>query len=169
MTTLSEGNLQIAFPRTASARKFDDHLLHGLSHCMKAVDFIVEEDDRVLFIEIKDPDHPRATEEERTRFNRRFLAGQLDEDLKYKYRDSFLYECASGNIGKPIHYWVIIAIEGLSDAELLTRTDALKRKLPSQGPTSGTWERRIVSGCMVFNIRTWNQRLRGFPLSRVPT
>lgn len=169
MTTLSEGNLQIAFPRTASARKFDDHLLHGLSHCMKAVDFIVEEDDRVLFIEIKDPDHPHATEEERTRFNRRFLAGRLDEDLKYKYRDSFLYEWASGNIDKPIHYWVIIAIEGLSDAELLTRTDALKRKLPLQGPTSGTWEQRIVAGCMVFNIRTWNQRLGGFPLSRVPT
>ena len=25
------------------------------------------------------------------------------------------------------------------------------------------------AGCVVFNIRTWNQRLGGFPLSRVPT
>ena len=58
----------------------------------------------------------------------------MDEDLKYKYRDSFLYEWASGNTGRPIHYLVIVAIEGLSDAELLTRTDALNRKLPSQGP-----------------------------------
>ena len=169
MTTLTEGNLQITFPPSARARKFDDQASHGLSHCMKAVDFIVETDDRVLFIEIKDPEHPQSRERNRAIFIESFRSGQLDEDLKYKYRDSFLYEWASGNTGRPIHYLVIVAIEGLSDAELLTRTDALNRKLPSQGPASGRWERLIVAGCMVFNIRTWNQRLGGFPLSRVPT
>ena len=169
MTTLTEGNLQITFPRTARVRKFDDEALHGLSHCMMAVDFIVEEDDRVLFIELKDPEHPRARERDRANFIDSFRAGRLEKNLKYKYRDSFLYEWASGNTGKPIHYWVIVAIEDLTDVELLSRTDALSRNLPSQGPTSGRWERLIVSGCMVFNIRTWNEHLRGFPLSRVPT
>ena len=99
MTTLTEGNLRITFPGAMNVRKFDSPESHGLTHCMKAVDFIVEDDDRVLFIEFKDPDHPRATDEEKERFVESFRSGRLDEDLKYKYRDSLLYEWASGNVG----------------------------------------------------------------------
>lgn len=166
MTTLTEGNLQISFPRAVKARRFDDGTSHGLSHCMKAVDFIVEESNRVLFIELKDPEHPSAREENRAKFIESFRSAKLDEDLKYKYRDTFLYEWASGNIGKPIHYWIIVAIDNLTDADLLARTDELKRKLPSQGPTSGVWKEPIVTDCMVFNIQAWNQHMPNFPVSR---
>ena len=168
MTTLREGNLQITFPRGANARKFDDPKSHGLSHCMKAVDFIVEEADRVLFIEIKDPEHPDAKEERREKFIDRCRSGDLDEDLKYKYRDTFLYQWASGSVDKPIHYWVVIAIESLTPRELSSRTDDLRRKLPLNGAPSGKWQRPIVAGCMVFNIETWNRRQPRFPLSRIP-
>jgi hypothetical protein len=57
MTVFTEGNLQITFPSGVAAKKFD-HSGHGLTHCMKAVDFIVELTDRYLFIEFKDPEHP---------------------------------------------------------------------------------------------------------------
>ena len=92
MTTFTEGNLRITFPRDTRAGKFDDPKSHGLSHCMKAVDFIVEEDDGVSFIELKDPEHPSAKEEDKEEFIRRFHSGELDEDLKYKYRNTFLYQ-----------------------------------------------------------------------------
>ena len=167
MTTLTEGNLRIAFPRTAKVRKFDDEALHGLSHCMKAVDFVVEEDDRISFIELKDPEHPRAREENREKFKREFRSGVLNEELKYKYRDTFLYEWASDNVNKPIYYLVVVAIETLSSAELSTGTDDLKRKLPLNGPPSGKWKQPIVADCMVFNIETWNRHQRRFPLSRI--
>ena len=167
MTTLREGNLQIAFPRSVKARKFDDPKSHGLS-CMKAVDFIVEESKRVLSIELKDPEHPCAKEERREKFIEKFRSGALDEDLKYKYRDTFLYQWASERVDKPIYYWVIIALDKLTEAELSARTDDLKRKLPLNGPPSGQWMRSIVTGCMVFNIDTWNQYQPRFPLSRIP-
>ena len=73
MTTLCEGNLQMTFPQDAKARKFDEPTSHGLSHCMKAVDFIVEEADRVLFIEIKDPDHPNAKQANKNIFVKNFF------------------------------------------------------------------------------------------------
>ena len=167
MTTLREGNLQITFPRGAEARKFDDPESHGLS-CMKAVDFIVEEADRVLFIEIKDPDDPNAEEARREEFVQKFLSGRLDKVLKYKYRDTFLYQWASGGINKPIYYWVIVALHRLTEVELSARTDDLKRKLPLKGPSSGRWKRSIAAGCMVFNIATWNRHQPRFPLSRIP-
>lgn len=166
MTTLTEGNLKIKFPATVTARKFDDEN-HGLSHCMKAVDFIVELKDRYFFIEFKDPQHPQGKNESYEKWVEKFLSGSImDEDIKYKYRDSFLYAWASEQTKKPIHYYILVAIETLTEAELLVRTDDLKRKLPMDGPPSGVWKHKIVSGCAVFNISTWNKRFPTYPVSR---
>lgn len=166
MTILTEGNLQITFPTGIFIRKFDD-VNHGLAHCMKAVDFVVELSDRYLFIEFKDPQHPQSKNADATRFVKNFLAGNIDEDIKYKYRDSFLYEWASGRADKPVYYYVLVALDTLTEADLLARTDDLKRKLPSKGPASGAWKRNIVEGCAVFNIATWNKMLKSYPVSRV--
>lgn len=166
MTTLIEGNLRISFPPGTTARKFDEPETHGLS-CMKAVDFIVEEDDRILFVEFKDPDDPRATEARRDDFIDKFSSGGLDTDLKYKYRDTFLYQWASENIEKPIHYWVLVASQSLTTVDLTRRTDALKRELPLERPRSGAWRRSIVSDCIVFNLDTWNKHLPRYPVERV--
>lgn len=165
MTTLAEGNLKITFPAGTDVRKFDDGS-HGLAHCMKAVDFIVELEDRHLFIEFKDPMHPNSRDRDREKFIRQFLAGEIDEDFKYKYRDSFLYEWASERANKPVYYYVLVAIDTLTEADLITRTDDLKRNLPDEGPPSGVWKKKLVAGCAVFNLATWNKNLPHYPVSR---
>lgn len=167
MTTLTERDLQLTLPAGAIGRKFDDAATHGLTHCMKAVDFIVELADRILFIEFKDPDHPKARRLSRERFMQTFSSGKLDEELKAKYRDSFLYEWGSGRANKPIYYLVLIAADSLSDAELVTRTDALRRQLPVDGPSHQPWKRPLVAGCAVMNMQTWNSKLREYAVSRL--
>ncbi|MBW2068241.1 MAG: hypothetical protein JRI31_05110 [Deltaproteobacteria bacterium] len=166
MTVLKEGNLELTLPPGVRGRRFDDHN-HGLSHCMKAVDFIVEEADRVLFIEFKDPDHPHAEPKARNAFLKELLLGGKDDDFVRKYRDSFLYRWAENVAEKPIFYYVLIAASQLDEAQLLARTDALKRKLPVDGPESGAWKRQIVAGCAVFNLDTWNKHLPQYPVKRV--
>ena len=42
----------------------------------------------------------------------------IDEDLKYKYRDSFLYEWAAGRVDKPVDYLILIALDSLTVTEL---------------------------------------------------
>ncbi len=165
MSVFHEGDLHLTIPDGVSVRKFDDHT-HGLTHCMKAVDFIIELQDRYLFIELKDPFHPKSRDKDREKWISNFLSGKIDEDFKYKYRDSFLYEWASKKIDKPIYYYVLVAINNLTEAELITRTDALKRKIPLHGPSSGSWKRDIIKGCMVFNIETWNKNLTPYPVTR---
>lgn len=54
MTTLSEGDLRLTVPDPANGRQFDD-AQHGLSHCMKAVDWVVDLPERTCFVEVKDP------------------------------------------------------------------------------------------------------------------
>jgi len=166
VTVLVEGNLRIEFPSTVRAWKFDDGEVHGLSHCMKAVDFVVEERDRISFIELKDPDHPRATNESREKFVNDIQSGKLDEELKYKFRDTFLYRWASGKGYRKIHYWVIIAMEDLLASDLMRRGESLRRKLPVGVDLVG-WTRPIADDCIVFNYETWNRYHEHFPLSRV--
>ena len=169
MTTLVEGNIQITFPRGANARKFDDNS-HGLSHCMKAVDIIVELEGRVSFIEIKDPEDPCVLSKDREQFITDFKNERLDKDLYYKFRDSFLYEWACKRVDKPIDYWILIASEALTKAHLGTRIEAMKRKLPLSEalpePAKEQWKQKIVAECGVFNISTWNKYLP-YPVKRI--
>ncbi len=167
MTEITEGDLKISIPTAVSARKFDDETTHGLSQCMKAVDFILEQDDKVIFVELKDPDNPLAKAKDSGEFIKGFLSGKIDSDLQYKYRDSYLYELASGRASKPIYYYVLIGAKALSDADLLARTDALKRKIPVNGVNGKPWKKPFIAGCAVMNLLAWNKALPMYPASRV--
>jgi hypothetical protein len=166
MTMLVEGDLQIALPTAATGRKFDD-AAHGLSHCMKAVDFIVEHGNQVFFLELKDPEAPSALAQKSAAYIDKFRSGDIDTNLKIKCRDSWLYEYAQGRVNKPIIYLVLIGASTLSAAELLARTDALKRQIPVFGPGDRPWVNPFVKGCAVMNIAAWNKALPQFQVSRV--
>lgn len=161
MTVLTEGGLEITFHNVISAHKFEDH---GLT-IMKAVDFLVELPDRYLFIEFKDPDagsdFPSADDPVQA-----FRTGQLDQDLKYKYRDSFLYEWAAGRAEKPSYYYVLVALRWLGTADLIQRTVALKQALPVSRPSD--WVKSIVNDCGVFNIASWNRTFPDYQVRRLP-
>jgi len=169
MTVLREGNLELRLPRAASGRKFDEGA-HGMSHCMKAVDFIVEFPDRIMFIEVKDPDDPAAAGHPNSAdFLQDLQSGKIDNALALKFRDSFLYEWAADRLEKPVHYLVLLAAKSLDAAMLLSRTDSLKEQLPYDGPSGGIWKRRLAERCAVLNIEAWNRHLPDIPVIRLGT
>jgi len=166
MAVIVEGDIQITIPDNAIARRFDENSIHGLSHCMKAVDYIFELTDRIVFFECKDPDDPNATIEKQEKFFKDLMSGKIDSDLKTKFRDSFLYEWAYGRTEKPIHFWVLLGAEKLDRSQLLVRTEALKRQLPVKGPQGMPWTNPFVKSCMVMNLAAWNEQLSEFPATR---
>lgn len=165
-TTLREGELQVELPTPAQGRKFDDQT-HGLSHCMKAVDWIVDLPDKVYFVEVKDLDsRGAASHDRREGYLEDLEAGKHDRDLVAKFRDSFIYLWACGQIDKPIFYLVVIACQALDRAMLLHRAKELRRKLPSGVPR--IWMQAIAKDVLVLNERTWNEQFSNFPMVRVP-
>ncbi len=164
--TFTEGDLRIEFTGAMDGRKFDGPD-HRLSHCMKAVDFVVELPDHYVYVELKDPQNPQVTPQDRAAFTGKLRSGKLERNLRYKYRDSFLYEWASGRADKPVDYLVLIALDTLDDAQLLTTTRSLMRSLPQRGPDARPWQREIVRGCAVFNLESWNRSLPHYPATRV--
>lgn len=165
MTSLREGDLRLTLPAHVAGRKFDG-AGHGLSHCgLKAVDWILELPERIFFVEVKDPEAPRAKEHKQSnRFLKGFLADNLTHELAAKFRDTFLYEWACDRIDKPIVYFVIIASEALDDPQLHNLAGNLKRRLPVGTPAD--WTRPIAHDCHMFNIAKWNEVFPQYPLSR---
>ena len=123
-----------------------------------------------LTLEVKAPEHPRDPAEQRESFLREFLAEEQDVALVRKFLDSRLYEWACGEVDKPVHYWVIVAIDDLGPPELANRADVLRRKLPVVESLPDRGKRGTVEDCRIFNIRTWNEAPpAAFMLERVDT
>ena len=163
VNVLVEGDLKLELPPGVKGERF----VNNLSHCMKDVDFIVEEPERTLFIEFKDPEHPRAAPKDRKRFLEELKIGQKDDDLVRKFRDAFIYWWARGRICKPIIYCVLIAAGELEESLLLARTEHLKRKLPVEGCAPPEWKRQIAVDCKVLNIATWKEHFPGYKVKRI--
>ena len=167
-TMLQESELQISLPKSAQGvrgRKFDVHT-HGLSHCMKAVDWIIDLPDKVYFVEVKDLD-ARGTygRREREKYLNDLKAGKEDSNFVAKFRDTFIYLWARKLVNKPIIYLVVIACQELDNAMLLYRAETLRRKLPSGCPNA--WKRAIAKDVLVFNEQTWNEHFSSFPMERM--
>lgn len=157
MTVISEGELEFDFRGALHAFKLDDPATHGLSHCMKAVDFVVEYPDFVLFVEVKDPDHSHATADARARFAAELIAGRLCRALTQKYRDAWLYRWAAGADAKPVRYGVLLQFGALQPVALMRLREMLQKALPAPAAAPPSWQRRLVDAVVVMDIAQWNR------------
>jgi hypothetical protein len=155
---LEENRLIFTFLNCIEAVKFDDEKRHGLSHCMSAVDFICEFDDKIVFIEIKDLHQVGVTPERQKKYLERLQSGEIDNALKLKFRDSYLYRLAQEKLSKDIHYYVLLEFDRLDNVARMVRTDRLKRVLPLDGSRFG-WVRSLAKVCLVMNIEQWNANI----------
>ena len=158
---LQEGMLKLDFSGVKNALRFDeqDRLspnFHGLSHCMKAVDFIVEYPDHYLFVEIKNPRDP-------SRYSTDKDINDLVDDLLVKFRDTFLYRWAEGKQNKPVYYQCLIELD---NAQTLHIMNKLKYKLPFKGQPSN-WQKPLAYKCTVANTETWNKIFSNMQVTKV--
>jgi len=158
---LQEGDLQFTFSDALTGFKFDEPdrtnpNFHGLSHCMKAVDFIIELSDSYLFVEIKDF-HDPSQYSDSNKFN------ELVKNLVLKFRDSFLYRWAEKKTNKPIKYLCLMELENALISRLMQE---LKRQLPETGPQN-RWRQPVAEACIVANIDRWNTNFPEWPVTRI--
>jgi len=147
---LQEGNIQFDFTGALDGCKFDERdsskpFFHGLSHCMKAVDFVVELNDSYLFVEIKDPPDPFW-------YGKGNKKDELIKTLVTKFRDSFVYRWSEEKLDKPVKYLCLVEVDNALVSYLMKE---LKRQLPAGGPKS-RWKQPIAQTCVVANIARWN-------------
>ncbi len=165
---LQENCLEFDFSAVINPRKFDDEN-HGLSHCMKAVDFIFEIGNKIFFIEVKDPQNPNMPKEKKLKELKRMQGSKfIQNELVPKYRDSFLYELSMNNIDKKkkLIYVAIIAHDSLQAPELSQISCLLKNSLPINHPLNKNWN-PFINDAFAMNIGQWNKHFPKIPLRRI--
>lgn len=146
---IKEGSLEFDFNNNLNVIKFDkpgkDSDSHCLSHCMKAVDFIIEPDESdgvCWFIEVKDYLGTGTNPDELWLLN----------ELRTKFRDTLLYRWAEEKTGKQIKYLCLVEIKNFLIKRLRKK---LKEDLPT-GIACDRWQRPLAEDCIVVNIARWN-------------
>ncbi|EPL61005.1 hypothetical protein B382_18413 [Stutzerimonas stutzeri B1SMN1] len=166
---LRERDLEIDFTDAIDAIVFDQMKsnqpnYHGIAE-MHRVDFVVELEAAILFVEVKDPGNPRAQAEGLEKFFAELKSGTLGDTFAAKFIDTFLYRWAEARLHKPVHYISLVTFE---DSELLPNfSDEIAKKLPPMGKVMPRWKRRLAENCQVFNIELWNQSFPKWPATRI--
>jgi hypothetical protein len=137
-----EGNLLLDFTIFGTAERFD--ATEKNAYGMKPVDFVAESDECLYFIEVKDYQHPKATQE-RQDADLKMLSDAMDGDksvfvieMGTKIKDSLLRRYAEGcTFPKKVMYLLFINMDRLSAFE----RGLLKTKISDHVPTGLNQER----------------------------
>lgn len=173
MDDWQEGDLYFDFREAKSVISLDKHGRgHGLTHVMKAVDFVVEWDDQFWLIEVKNPENSKIPREHRDQakqefFNKIESRSLISSELFPKFIDSLVYlGLDSGIPTKPMRYLTLIALASLTPVQCSTLSDALLSHSKSllHGPKNG-WSKGF--SVHLFNLELWNRALPFCPVTRI--
>lgn len=154
MATITTDGYTFDFPKALDVFEFDsedpnDLHYHGFPE-MKAVDILVEFTDICLFIEVKDFFNPKLKKAETPKES-------LFKDLKYKYRDSYLYQLAHGKISKPIIY--ICLLDHLEAPMMMQLSKNLGKAIPDENHLPNGWSKSFLKTTIVVDKTKWNSNL----------
>lgn len=171
-----EGEFEFDFTAAKGVEKLDEPTKQ-LPTGMMLVDFVVEEERRLVMIEIKDPSCKakggntaaiEAMEKERVKFVKKVETDTLiAQELTPKARDSYSYLHLMKRDSKPILYAFLLGADKLTldPALLLGFKDRLLARLRQEADQP--WERHYVTDCVVLTENTWSLAFPQYPLVRV--
>lgn len=162
-----EGEIALDFSSAANYFKLDEQGV-ARPEGMKLVDFVVEGEDRILLVEIKDASDAGTTEKDRLTFARKLQTKQLvNESLTPKARDSYCYLHLMEQDKKPCLLVFLLGLEALNTepALLMGLRERLLRRVRQE--SDQPWVRRYVSDCVVVGLDGWNKVFPMYPAARV--
>lgn len=165
--TLPEDHVEFDFPKATELFKFDESdknnpHYHGLSHCMKAVDVVGEFDKFQVWIEIKlfpeDKQEKFKSEPEKKGSKNNKVLTDYINDIKTKYKDTYLYRLCEGKTSTPIFY---IFLTNLSDDLCSICQSNISQTLPCGNPIPKRWRSELLDKDLfqVTNFDSWNRNL----------
>lgn len=172
-----EGEFEFDFTSAVAVMKLDDPGKQK-PEGMQLVDFVLEEAQRRIMLEVKDPSceakgkdsaAAAAIVKSRQDFMKKVQHDTLiAEELAPKARDSYSYLHLMKQDDKPILYAFLLGAEklGIDDGLLMGFKDRLLARLRKEADQP--WTRRYVADCLVLTEQTWSLAFPQYPLSRIP-
>lgn len=173
---MREGEFEFDFSAAKAVEKLDDPT-KPRPQGMQLVDFILEEERRLVMVEVKDPSckakggNPSADaalEKSRVEFVKKVQKDTLiSDELTPKARDSYTFLHLMKRDSKPVIYAFLIGADKLTldPALLLGFKDRLFARLRQEADQP--WERHYVTDCVVLTEQTWSTAFPDYPLARI--
>lgn len=137
---------------------------------MKFVDIVIERENDVLLVEIKDPSHSRSPESERNSYLKRLSDNSvLTQELTPKVRDSYLFMHLMERDGKPFKYIVLIGLDAFDSNKQKALLFGFKDRLMAdiRCETVDPWKRRHIDDCAVLSVDSWNETFPDWQIQRL--
>ena len=163
--TLKEEKFEFDFPNAKALYKFDEKdslspIFHGVP--MKAVDVMAEFPDFQLWIEVKEfqPSDIEAMKKEGDQQKRGCNVhnkAHLTENLKYKFRDTFLFRYCENKLDRKVIY---VCLTNFDDALNGVYRRELQKQIPT-GKASKRWSKQLLKtdSLFVVNENSWHRNL----------
>lgn len=138
---------------------------------MKFVDLVIERENDILLIEIKDPSHSRSQDKDRNAYLKRLSDNSvLTQELTPKARDSYLYLHLMERDSKPFKFVVLLGLDAFDPDRQKAIMFGFKDRLLTgiREESFEAWKRKHIADCAVLSVESWNQFFPDWPLRREP-
>lgn len=137
---------------------------------MKFVDLVIERENDILLIEIKDPSHSKSPDKEKNSYLKRLSNNSvLAQELTPKARDSYIYLHLMEKDKKPFKYIVLIGLDAFDSNKQKAILSGFKDRLMAdiRCESFEAWKRKHISDCAVLSVDTWNEIFPDWPVTRI--
>jgi hypothetical protein len=132
---------------------------------LKDVDFIVENNDKILFVEYKNSNIPNASNPKA--FEEKIKTDDHYVEIARKFYDSIIYIMACEK-NKPIEYIYILECQKADSVIRKSITAKIKKKLPFDlQQENEDIKRKLIACFCVVSIDEWNQKFPEFQINPV--
>lgn len=149
-----------------ASNELNDKYTRKIHSLLSDVDFIVETDKEVIFLEYKNTDilgasNPKA-------FTDKMCTDEHYMEIAKKYYGSILYTIAC-NKRKNYRYVYVLECALAGSTERLRLRNKIRAKLPFELQKEPEFEIQLINDFEILSIREWNenQRYSQFPISQV--
>lgn len=136
---------------------------------MKFVDLVIEREQDILLIEIKDPSHSQSRDRDRNTYLKRLSDNSvLTQELTPKARDSYLYLHLMERDNKPFKYVVLLGLDAFNPERQKALMFGFKDRLLAdiREESFEAWKRKHIADCVVLSVESWNQQFPEWQVRR---
>jgi len=169
MNIYKEDELHFSFPKSLIWQELDEKGA-TLPEGLKLVDLVIERENDILLVEIKDPSCSTIPAEHRPVLDKYLLSGNLlKHELTPKARDSYTFLHLMELADKPLKYIILLGLDAyeleLNPALLLTFKDKLVGCVLCE--TKTPWKRLYIADYIILSLETWNKTFADWPVTRI--
>lgn len=163
-----EGEYCFDFVNSIAAFKADEPTYCGLL----GVDFIVELSDKFLFVEVKNIDNTKTSNEERKKWMEQLKTQKNSPflfEMGVKFKDTILRNWANENyFNKPIWYIVLLQFNRINAATRVWFTEQLSGYLPTCFNKRNGFTKVVqIKKRAVLNINEWHKAYPEFSITAI--